>query len=152
MTGFGTSCDSLSRTMTRTGTRTWASTASTSSSGAAGLPVTFHRAFEDLTDPVSALAALGRHPAVDRILCDGGAGDWTARAERLGAWSDVLAPGLTILAGGGVTDEALEALARVRPLTEIHVGRLVREPATVEGRVSVLRVAAVVARLRDLRP
>ncbi len=121
-------------------------------SGAAGLPITFHRAFEDVVDPMAALETLGCHPAVDRVLCDGGAGAWTARAERLAAWSDRAAAGLTILAGGGVTDEALEPLARVMALTEIHVGRLVREPATVDGRVSPSRVAAVVARLRNLRP
>ena len=40
--------------------------------GAAGRPITFHRAFEDLADHDEGLAILARHPAVDHVLCDGG--------------------------------------------------------------------------------
>ena len=56
------------------------------------------------------------------------------------------------LAGGGVTDDAIEVLSRTRELREVHVGRLVREPPTPDGVVSAARVAAIVERLRRLRP
>jgi len=118
--------------------------------GAAGRPITFHRAFEDLADPNAGLATLGRHPVVDRVLCDGGSGDWPARAERLRAWSVLAGPGLQLLPGGGITEEALTAISRVPALREVHVGRLVREPATASGVVSARRVADLVARLRQL--
>lgn len=120
-------------------------------SGAAGRPITFHRAFEELSDPDAGLTTLVRHPAVDRVLCDGGAGEWPARAERLRAWSARAGAGLQLLPGGGVTEEALIALSRVPALREVHVGRLVREPATAAGVVSARRVADLVARLKQLR-
>jgi len=120
--------------------------------GASGRPLTFHRAFEDAVDPLEALASLSRHPAVDRILCDGGAGDWPSRAARLADWSRLVEGRIVFLAGGGVTDEAIEVLSRTRELREVHVGRLVREPPTADGVVSATRVGALVDRLRRLRP
>jgi copper homeostasis protein len=120
--------------------------------GAAGRPVTFHRAFEALADPLAGLDVLARHPAVDRVLCDGGTGSWTERAERLGAWSLRAGPGLLMMAGGGITADALAPLSGVSELQEVHVGRLVREPATAGGVVSADRVAALVVRLARLRP
>jgi copper homeostasis protein len=113
-------------------------------------PITFHRAFESVTDPVGALRTLRRY-TVDRVLCDGGPGDWTARAARLADWTRQAAPAVQMLAGGGITEEALVALSAEPALREVHVGRLVRDPATAEGGVSARRVAALVARLRLLR-
>ncbi len=121
-------------------------------SAAAGRPITFHRAFEDLADHDEGLAILARHPAVDHVLCDGGSGGWAERALRLGTWATQAGSGLQVLPGGGITRAALAVLSRVPGLHEVHVGRLVREPATVEGRVSALRVADLVAHLRQLRP
>jgi copper homeostasis protein len=120
--------------------------------GAAGRPITFHRAFEELANPEVGLATLARHPMVDRVLCDGGSGDWYARAERLRAWSVLAGPGLHLLPGGGITEEALTAISRVAALQEVHVGRLVREPPSASGVVSARRVADLVARLGQLRP
>jgi copper homeostasis protein len=119
---------------------------------AAGRPITFHRAFEDLADQDEGLAILARHPAVDHVLCDGGSGGWAERALRLGAWAAHAGTGLQVLPGGGITRDALTVLSRVPGLREVHVGRLVREPATVEGRVSAHRVAELVSHLRQLRP
>lgn len=119
--------------------------------GAAGRPITFHRAFEALADPIAGLDLLARHPAVDRVLCDGGTGSWTKRAERLGAWSSRAGPGVLMMAGGGITDDALAPLSGVPALREVHVGRLVRVPATAAGAVSAARVAALVTRLAQLR-
>jgi copper homeostasis protein len=120
--------------------------------GAAGRTLTFHRAFEAAADPQKALATLTRHPAVDRILCDGGDGNWPARAARLADWSRRAAGRLRLLPGGGITDEAVDVLSRTPEILELHVGRLVRDPATTEGVVSTERVAALVHRLRLLRP
>lgn len=119
--------------------------------GAAGRPITFHRAFEDLADRDAGLAVLARHPAVDRVLCDGGAGTWPERAARLAAWAATTGDALGVLPGGGITEDALAALSRMPGLHEVHVGRLVRDPSTVDGSVSARLVAQTVACLSQLR-
>ena len=119
---------------------------------APGLAVTFHRAFEDLHDWHAGIRVLKGHPAVDRILVDGGSGTWMERSRRLAALARAAAPAIRILAGGGVTHDALDILARTPGLTEVHVGRLVRKPPTAEGAVSAERVASVVNRLARASP
>ncbi len=114
---------------------------------AGGRPVTFHRAFECVGDPLEALEVLARHPGVDRVLSNGGEGDWTARARRLADWSRVADGRLLMLAGGGLTADAVGVLARTAGVREVHVGRLARQPPTVEGAVSAALVAGLVRAL-----
>ena len=72
------------------------------------LTITFHRAFDVVTDPVAALPLLAEL-GVDRVLTSGG-------APRVGEGLDQLArltaahSGLEIMAGGGVRLDDLEAL------------------------------------------
>jgi copper homeostasis protein CutC len=77
-----------------------------------------------LVDVAAGLAVLARHPAVDRVLCDGGPGTWPERARRLSGWAAEASGGLQMLAGGGITDDALIALSEVPGLREVHVGQL----------------------------
>lgn len=119
---------------------------------AANRPITFHRAFEAVVDPEAALGVLRRDSRVDRVLCDGGPGDWTARAARLAAWSRASAGRLRLLAGGGITADAIEALAARPEIGEVHVGRLVRSPPTPEGVVSAELVRQLVSRLEQAGP
>ena len=108
---------------------------------------TFHHAFDELPDPIAALDALHRWPAIDRVLTSGGAGDWGRKAARLDRLTESAAPRITILAGGGVDAAALRVLAR-SAVTEAHVGRAARVPPTVEGTVSARAVAALVEAAR----
>ena len=88
---------------------------------------------------------------VRMVLCDGGEGAWDTRAGRIAAWTRRAGGRLRVMPGGGVTDEAIAALARRPEVTDLHVGRLVRTPATAEGVVDAAKVAAVVQRLADIR-
>ena len=118
---------------------------------ASGCAITFHRAFEALADPDAAVAWLAAHSAVDLILCDGGLGDWVSRSARIAAWTRTAGGRLRVMPGGGVTPDAIAALAAVPEIQDIHVGRLVRAPETVDGVVSETKVAALVRRLGSLR-
>jgi copper homeostasis protein len=107
---------------------------------AAPARATFHHAFDELPDPIGAMHALRRWAGIDRVLTSGGAGDWNQKAVRLRQWTDVAAPDIRMLAGGGVDLHALRILARAG-LPEAHAGRAARVPPTADGAVSSQKVA-----------
>jgi len=114
--------------------------------GAPGVPVTFHRAFDLLRDPLGAIDELAGLPQIDRILTNGGDGTPEMRCERLReywarAWGRV-----EIIAGGGLTEETLTVIARTGCVREVHVGRAARDGVDPEAPVS----AESVRRLREL--
>lgn len=109
--------------------------------------VTFHRAFDQLDDPLAAIDEIAELPQVDRILTNAGGGDAPSRAARLRQYVDRAGRRLGILAGGGVDQDAFELFARTRCVQEIHVGRLARQPDHGAGApVSAARVR----RLREI--
>jgi copper homeostasis protein CutC len=70
-------------------------------SHAPGVGATFHRAFEELSDPASAFAALKTLLQFDCILTSG-AGDDLVRIAQMAA------PQLQILAGGGLDRHTIQ--------------------------------------------
>ncbi len=115
---------------------------------APGVHVTFHRAFDQVRDPLAAIDAIVRLPQVDRLLTAGGEGPPAVRAERLRAYQARAGARVTIIAGGGVDEEMLAALARNATVREAHVGRAAFAKG---GGVSASRVARLRAIL-DERP
>ncbi len=107
--------------------------------------ITVHRAIERVTG--NPAAALHRCPAVDRVLSSGGAGEWGARAGQLAGLQDAITP-VRVIVGGGVTPEAVDALAQHTALAELHVGRIARAEASFDRPVDAQVVAALVARWR----
>lgn len=114
---------------------------------AAGRPITFHRAFEEVIDQSAGLSDLLSIPAIDRILTRGGRGDWPARAVRLAALAREGGARIGILVGGGVTDATLPAIAAIPGIREVHVGRAARTPEADMAPVDPRRVANLVAQL-----
>jgi copper homeostasis protein len=105
--------------------------------------VTFHRAFDQLRDPMSAIDAIARILRIDRVLTSGGEGTAAERCERLRAYQERAGHRLTIIAGGGVDEELLTSLVRGGRIREAHVGRAAREDANPSGTVSAARVASL---------
>jgi copper homeostasis protein len=103
--------------------------------------VTFHRAFEHLSDPFASLKILKRFPQIDHILAGGGPGSWPERKSRLRAWSDAAAPEIQILAGGGLGDPEIADLMADLHFPEIHVGRAVRTPPENDGALDAPKIA-----------
>jgi copper homeostasis protein len=113
----------------------------------ADVRVTFHRAFDQLRDPLGAIEALRGLPQIDRILTNGGDGSPQERCARLAAWQQRAGDRLTIIAGGGVDEPMLAEIVRTRPVREVHVGRAAREGLDPMRPVSAERVAHLVALL-----
>jgi copper homeostasis protein CutC/predicted N-acetyltransferase YhbS len=98
---------------------------------AEGRPVTFHRAFDDVDDPVAGLDVLVR-AGVKRVLTSGGpATAWEGRAV-LRRLVDASTPGFTVLGGGKVRGDHVRRLADETGLTEVHA-RAVAVPGLVQA-------------------
>ena len=108
------------------------------------LSATFHRAFEEVDDPARAIEMLKRHPQIDRILTSGSPGDLTERIARLSLCARVAEPEIQILAGGGMTIEAIQSIRAATVIGEFHVGRLVRRDERIDGNVETARVRALI--------
>jgi len=110
---------------------------------AKGLDVTFHRAFDEVTDQGQAVEALMRYPQITRVLTSGG------KKSVLDAVSEITAlvsttngSHLSIMAGSGLTVEAVAGFIEQTGVTEIHFGSGVRydqdarkpiDPRKIEG-------------------
>ncbi len=103
---------------------------------------TFHRAFEELPDPVVGIHELKRHRQIDRILTSGGNGEWKDKVKDFGVWQRTAQPEIEILVGGG-TDAEVIRLLKPAGIREFHVGKAVREGQRVDGVVVAERVAEV---------
>jgi copper homeostasis protein len=110
---------------------------------APGVKATFHRAFEELHDPLAGIGELKRHPQVDRILTSAGGGSEAEQTVRLVSLRRAASPELQLVIGGG-TDA--DTICRLRPLgiSEFHVGTAVREQRQTDGAVLADRVRAMV--------
>jgi copper homeostasis protein len=112
-------------------------------SAAPGTAATFHRAFDSVGDPLAAIDALKALGQVDRILTNGGSGDWAARCARFEEYAARARPRLTILAGGGIDEEGIRMLVERGSISEVHVGRAACEPPQRDAPVSAARVRAL---------
>src|SRR5688572_6208879 len=106
------------------------------------LSATFHHAFEETGDPFAAIRVLKGMKQVDRILTSGGNGEWSEKIERLSRYHDEGGPEIEILAGGGIDQEAMRSICRATGISDFHVGRAAREPASTSGVVRSERVKA----------
>jgi copper homeostasis protein len=105
--------------------------------------VTFHRAFEELSDPLGAIRELKQYPQIDTILTSGGQGSEMEKIACLGVCERFAQPEIKILAGGGMTAAMIQQLRLHTKLTDFHLGTFVREPQTVSGQVSAERVREI---------
>jgi copper homeostasis protein len=115
-----------------------------------GKRATFHRAFESIADPIKGISDLAQSTSVDRILTNGGEGEWPDRLGRLTEWTAVASPRIRLIVGGGLTRDLLPDLVRIPNLHEIHVGRAAREPETDDGLVVAHKVSDLIDRLHTL--
>jgi copper homeostasis protein len=87
---------------------------------AQGLPVTFHRAFDLVSDQHEALdlvAAAG----ISRVLTSGGASTAANGADTIASLVRAAGERLTVMAGGGIREENVAELVRRSGVREIHV-------------------------------
>jgi copper homeostasis protein len=110
---------------------------------APNLKATFHRAFEELPDPIGAIGELKRHPQIDCVLSRGRGEAWTAELDRFVEWERAARPEMRMLLGGGVDKEAVEVFCKASSIRAFHIGQAVRERERVDGAVLAERVREI---------
>lgn len=112
------------------------------------LRATFHRAFDEVTDPLGAIDDLKKIGQIDHILTNGGAGDWADRKRRLLAWQKAASPEITIMVAAGLCPSVLDELNQEGLPFQFHVGRAARVGHQVGNPVDSKQVAALKNRIR----
>jgi copper homeostasis protein len=112
---------------------------------APSLKATFHRAFEELPDPIGAIGELKRRPQIDCILSRGygarGYGEsWAAELDRFIKWERAARPEMRMLLGGGIDKEAIKIFCKASPIRAFHVGRAAHAGGEIDGVVLAERV------------
>jgi copper homeostasis protein len=100
---------------------------------ARGLPVTFHRAFDLLADPLAAIDTLARLGCA-RILTSGQARRAIDGASAIAAANRRAAGRLVLLAGAGVRSEHVRALVDTTGVGEVHLSASVRRASAMTFR------------------
>lgn len=103
---------------------------------AAGLPVTFHRAFDVVANPQDALEQL-IDLGVSRILTSGGAATALEGADAIAALVNRSRNRITIVAGGGIREQNVRDVIVRTGVGEIH-SRFIEE-ASMRGLVDLAR-------------
>ena len=104
------------------------------------LKITFHRAFEELSDPIGAISELKRHPQIDCVLSRGYGEAWTAELDRFVEWERAARPEIRMLLGGGIDRDAVKFFCKASPIRAFHVGRAARDGEKTDGLVLAERV------------
>lgn len=108
------------------------------------LKATFHHAFEHARDSNEAIETLKSIRQIDRILTAGGQGNWSQKIERLGLYEQLAGPEITILAGGGLNKQHIQAIRAHTNINEFHVGRAARLQFQIDGPVEAENVKELV--------
>lgn len=91
------------------------------------MKITFHRAFDEITDQLEALEVIATFPQIQRILTSGGQAPAPESAEQLKKLVDKSKDtSIQILAGNGMSPETLLPLITATGLEEVHFGSAVR--------------------------
>ena len=97
----------------------------TVSIAAQGLPITFHMAFDEVTDQEKALDQLVEF-GVDKILTHGGPLDQPLNTDKLKSLIDYAKGKINIIIGGGVNAENFENLAQLTGTNYVHGTKIIK--------------------------
>ncbi|MCT0060710.1 copper homeostasis protein CutC [Lactococcus lactis subsp. lactis] len=97
----------------------------TVSIAAQGLPITFHMAFDEVTDQEKVIDQLVEF-GVDKILTHGGPLDQPLNTDKLKSLIDYAKGKINIIIGGGVNAENFENLAQLTGTNYVHGTKIIK--------------------------
>lgn len=92
------------------------------------LPVTFHKAIDEMENPVEGVSCLKKITGIRRILTSGGKPTALEGQETIRKMIEVAGEQITILVAGKVTNQNVEEIQRVTGAKELHGRRIVGSP------------------------
>lgn len=115
------------------------------------IPITFHRAFDEVDDQVEALEELLEYPRIHDVLTSGGAASALQAIDQIRHLQSLTAGHhINILAGAGLTLEQLSSFVQATNVRSVHLGTAVRENNRIDGCVDVEKVKQARALLDSL--
>jgi copper homeostasis protein len=106
-------------------------------------PITFHRAFDTVSDEEEAIRILKQFPTVNRVLSRTHGEGINPRLESAVTLAQTLGPEIGLIFAAGLDAIHLEGRIPETSHMEIHVGRAARSDRTPAGPVSRAEVAAL---------
>ncbi|MDD9267955.1 copper homeostasis protein CutC [Paenibacillus sp. GCM10023248] len=118
---------------------------------AAPLPVTFHRAFDEIEQQEEALGVLLAYEQIRSVLTSGGAASALHAADRLKALVALTAGhSLQVMAGAGLTLASLQDFVQAVPVPVVHLGTGVRRNGRMDEPVDASKVREAKSILQSL--
>lgn len=114
------------------------------------MDVTFHRAIDELPDPVEGARFLSKYPNIKTILTSGGKGNITDNIPTIREM--VKNSGhITIMVGGGLNFENIDRIIRETEAGFFHFGTAVRENRSPSGEINVESLRYIINLVRKAR-
>lgn len=113
-----------------------------------GIEVTFHRAIDELSDPVKSAELLSAYHQINSILTSGGKGSIVNNLEVIHNMMEK-SKHIHILVGGGLSFANIKEVMKRSKATDYHFGTAVRENHFALGEIDVKRVRELVTIYRD---
>ncbi|MBP2001813.1 copper homeostasis protein [Paenibacillus shirakamiensis] len=109
-----------------------------------GLPITFHRAFDEIKDQEHALRTLSQYSEVTHILTSGGQSSALKAIDQIKKLQELATTlgTISILAGAGLTVEALPEFIRQTGVDEVHLGSGIRSASNILNPIDSRLVSA----------
>ncbi|MDX1285161.1 MAG: copper homeostasis protein CutC [Draconibacterium sp.] len=91
------------------------------------LPVTFHKAIDELEDPVEGVKVLKTIPGIKRILTSGGKPTAKEGSDTIRKMIEIAGDKITVLVAGKVLDSNVEEIQKLTGARELHGRKIVGE-------------------------
>lgn len=107
------------------------------------IEVTFHRAIDELRDPISGIELLSDYPKINTVLTSGGKGSIVNNLEVIHHMIEK-SKHIHILVGGGLSFANIKEVMKRSTATDYHFGTAVRDNHFALGEIDVKRIRELV--------
>ena len=113
-----------------------------------GINVTFHRAIDELINPVSGIKQLTAFDQIKTVLTSGGRGNIQSNLSVLRNMSEK-SEHIHIMAGGGLNFVNIKEIMAQSDASDYHFGTAVRDSHSVLGEIDIARIRELVSIFTD---